>query len=262
MNASGNPAGSGRALSGRLEQICAHVAAGERVADIGTDHGFLPIALYERGIAYSSVLCDLKPGPLEKAADNIRRRLPGAHFDLRLGDGLSPLRAGEADIVVIAGMGGRLIVKILAADPRLSRSMKKYILQPRNAADVLRGWLLENGFRICDESLAAEGRFICEILVASPCTASCTAKNGACAAEASDSPQERILAESGLHLEISPMLLRKKDPLLADWLRRKIGIEEKILRCLENAETEKEGKRKTARDRCAAFRALLETEKC
>ena len=108
-------------LSDRLEKIYDRIEPGERVADIGADHALLPIALYARGRTRALILSDLRPGPLEKARANLRRLLPGATFDLRLGDGLAPYARGEVDVAVIAGMCGRLIADILSADAEKAR---------------------------------------------------------------------------------------------------------------------------------------------
>jgi tRNA (adenine22-N1)-methyltransferase len=226
-------------LSDRLEKISAMIGPGERVADIGTDHALLPIALFERGITRALILSDIRPGPLEKARAGIDRRLPGEVFDIRLGGGLAPLARGEADVVIIAGMGGLLIADILSSDPEKARSFGRYILQPRNAADKLRVRLAGLGFVIDDETLATEGRFICEIICASPGVGR---RSGS------------MSYKDGLSAEISPLLIRKGDPLLAEWLERKIRATDAVSKRLEDA-----GKvhlLKSSEERAACLRAL------
>jgi tRNA (adenine22-N1)-methyltransferase len=247
-------------LSDRLEKICSMIARGERVADIGADHALLPIALFERGVTRALILSDIRPGPLEKARANTERRLPGAAFDIRLGSGLAPLAMGEADVVVIAGMGGLLIADILSADPEKSRSFGRYILQPRSAADKLRVRLAELGFIIWDEALAREGRFICEIICASPrVRAGAAERREEGGAEDSSSGRAReLLAAGGLSAEISPLLIRKSEPLLAEWLERKISAEDYVSRRLAAAGAGKEALLERSEARAALLRELLD----
>lgn len=155
-------------LSDRLELIANLIEKNETMADIGTDHGFLPVALWERGICRKIILSDVNTGPLNKAMENIEGSNPGAVFDLRLGNGLSTLAPGEVTTVVIAGMGGVLMIDILGEDLAKSKSFEKIILQPRNGQSKLRYWLLVNGFEISKEELVKEGKVICEIMVVKP----------------------------------------------------------------------------------------------
>jgi tRNA (adenine22-N1)-methyltransferase len=259
-------------LSDRLETIYAMIEPGERVADIGSDHALLPIALHARGRARGIILSDVRPGPLEKARANLGRRLPGAVFDIRLGDGLAPYARGEVDVAVIAGMGGRLIADILSADAEKARSFGRYILQPRNAADKLRIRLAALGFEIRDEALAVEGDFICEILCAAPAaragdlpardmTAARAEASAGCApgAPARLRRAEAMLTAGGLSDEISPLLFRRPDPLLAAWLARKIETADAVSARLAAAGAGKETLLDASRARAASLRALLET---
>ena len=150
-------------LTDRLQKIADFIEKGETVADIGTDHGLLPISLWETGKSPFVVLSDINAGPLEKAKHNINKHYPEKSFDVRIGSGISTLKPSEVDAVVIAGMGGLLISEIIGADPELSGSFKKFILQPRNAQDKLRAWLLGHGFQIHNEALVREGKYLCEI---------------------------------------------------------------------------------------------------
>ena len=151
-------------LTDRLSAIANEIKKGETVADIGTDHGFLPIYLWEAGISPKVIMADISKGSLEKARQNCLSTHPDMVFDLRLGDGIKVLENGEVDAVAIAGMGGILMTEILEADLEKTKSLKKFILQPRNNVGVLRKWLLDNGFDIINEQLVLEGKYICEIL--------------------------------------------------------------------------------------------------
>ncbi|HML37517.1 MAG TPA: class I SAM-dependent methyltransferase [Bacillota bacterium] len=195
-------------LSDRLQKIADFIEPGESVADIGTDHGFLPVALWESEKSPRVILSDINAGPLEKAKANIDKHFPGKEFDLRIGSGIRTLKPAEVDVIVIAGMGGLLIADILGDDLEKSKTYPKLILQPRNAQDKLRGWLLENGFTIRDEALVRERKYLCEIIVAMPYPS-----------------VERF---SDIDLEISPILFEKKDPLLIEFIENKIRIEMKV----------------------------------
>ena len=129
-------------LTDRLQMIADEIKQGETMADIGTDHGFLPLYLWENGISPSVIMCDISEPSLA---------------------------------IVIAGMGGLLIHDILAADMEKTCSFSKYIFQPRNHAAHLRYWLVSNGFSIVKNQLVREGKFICEVITVLPPKSS---KNG------------------------------------------------------------------------------------
>lgn len=206
-------------LSKRLQTIADEIHVGEKVADIGTDHGLLPIFLYENAISPFVVLVDINEGPLKKAKDNIARYAKSQEFDLRLGSGLEPLQVGEVDTVVIAGMGGLLMCEILQKDLQKTKSYGTLILQPRNAPEKLRRWLLLHGFAIKNEVLVEEGRFLCEVIVAQP------QKMHVLLSEKKLADMEREL-----EFEINPLLFEKEDPLLAAYLGNKIRVEKLILK--------------------------------
>jgi len=208
-------------LSERLLSMAAYVGPGEAVADIGTDHGLLPIFLHEHGISNKLILCDVAEGPLEKARHNIREYAPAFSPDLRLGDGLIPLAPGEVDTVVIAGMGGELIMRILAEDPVKTKSFKKFILQPRTLPNKLRKFLFFNDFAIVDESLVRERGRICEVIVVTPLSAPAFTPR--------QKEEKAAAMERELAFEISPLLLAKKDPCLEAFLHKKIEKEQNIV---------------------------------
>ena len=152
-------------LSNRLQTIAGRISKGETMADIGTDHGFLPIYMVNSGIAPMAVMTDVSESSLMKGQRNFREYADiGSGIYFRTGDGLSVLKKSEVDTVVIAGMGGKLIRDIMNADMKLTSSFRKFILQPRIRQGELRKWLLENGFTIIHEDLAEEGKYITEII--------------------------------------------------------------------------------------------------
>ncbi len=206
-------------LSERLAAIADYVQKGETIADIGTDHGLLPIFLLLESISPKAVLCDIKKGPLEKAKANLHIYAPETRADLRLGGGLEPLEIGEVDTVIIAGMGGLMITKILEADPMKTRSFRKFILQPRNGRDKLRVWLYNQGYTIVKERLVREGNYICEIFVVETAVAADMDKR--------EASLPRKL--ENFEFEISPLLFSHKDPLLKEFIACKINVEESII---------------------------------
>jgi tRNA (adenine22-N1)-methyltransferase len=123
------------------------VPVGAKVADVGTDHAYLPIALAKAGKAKSIIACDIKEKPLEKARENIEK-FGVFGIETRLGDGISPIKEGEADTVIIAGMGGDVITHILSNCPWIKNSGVFLMLQPMTGAEVLRSFLNSNLFCI------------------------------------------------------------------------------------------------------------------
>jgi tRNA (adenine22-N1)-methyltransferase len=157
-------------LNARLAAIAAYISEGDRIADIGTDHGYLPIHLYKDGASDSLILTDVKEDPLTHAKVNIKQafgEIPDA-FSPRIGDGLEPIEEGEADVCIIAGMGGETIVSILSADEHKTKSIDRYILQPRTKANVLRKWIYDHDFYVIDEDLVSERGRLCEIIIMTP----------------------------------------------------------------------------------------------
>lgn len=146
-------------ITPRLEMILRHVK-GNTAADIGTDHGYIPIKLAEKGMKV--IATDINEGPLGAARKNAEKY--DANISLRLGAGLEPLLPGEADCIIIAGMGGEMIERIISADFEKSRSAL-LLLQPMNSQYELRKFLRENGFCIEREDLAAEGHKIYNLFV-------------------------------------------------------------------------------------------------
>jgi tRNA (adenine22-N1)-methyltransferase len=149
--------------SDRIRKIASYVSAGESVADIGSDHGYLPIWLVREDVCSRVIITDVAEGPLAIARANVRSY---GLTDCRLGDGLAPLAPGEVDAVVIAGMGGETMRDILGADPAKTASFAKFILQPRTKADLLRAWLTER-YEIAAEDMARERGRPCPIIVVS-----------------------------------------------------------------------------------------------
>lgn len=213
-------------LTPRLNTIAEEIEKGETMADIGTDHGFLPIYLWEAGLCPKVIMTDISRGSLSKADENCRSLHPETEFDLRLGSGLEVLSWGEVDSVVIAGMGGILMTEILGADVQKAWSFRKLILQPRNRIGQLRWWLYNNGFSISGEKLVREGKFICEVLTVVP-------KEMAVAGD---------LGPDDIEYEFPHKLIDFKNELTEEYLEKKLNLERLILGSMSEGRQEEPAK--------------------
>ena len=142
-------------ISKRLEAV-AGLVSHEVIADIGTDHGYVPIYLFLKGKIRKAYACDVRKGPLETCRSNIA--LYGAEdvIETRLGSGLIPLKPYEAETAVMAGMGGMLIVHILQDSPDVAASLKELILSPQRDFAEVRRYVHEIGFLIAEEHMLKE----------------------------------------------------------------------------------------------------------
>ena len=140
----------------RLRQIAALVRPGRVVADSGTDHAYLPVALVKSGRCPRAVACDLREGPLENARRPVAEAGLADRIACRLGNGLSPVAEGEAEEIVVAGMGGETIASILEACPYLHDPRYHLLLQPMTRPEELRRFLMTHGFSIESETVAEE----------------------------------------------------------------------------------------------------------
>ena len=152
-------------LSERLKLVASFVPEGSRIADIGTDHGYVPIYLAEIGKIKSALAMDVRKGPLARADEHIeeyRHDVGDAAISIetRLSNGLEKLQAKEADTVIIAGMGGELEISILEAGKQLWSSIRHWIFSPQSDLEKFRRYLKENGFFIENEAMILdEGKF-------------------------------------------------------------------------------------------------------
>ncbi len=222
-------------LSDRLQMIADLIEKGQTVADIGTDHGFLPMFLWESKKSPKVILADISKGSLQKAIDNVYMQdydeeTIKKSFDFRLGNGIQVLENGEVDTVVIAGMGGILMTEILGGNIEKTKSIKKFILQPRNGQGKLRWWLLNNGFTILDEKLVREGKFICEIIFVE--VDSDKNKGNPSKTEAEDIkyelPESILMSNDSLALEFTEKKLKVEIDILEKMKKAKISNDEKI----------------------------------
>ncbi len=149
-------------LSPRLKAAADFVRCGKKIADIGTDHAHLPIYLVENKICPCAVASDVRPGPIANAKENVKQAGLEDKISLRLASGLDMVKTDEADDIVIAGMGGILIAELIEKAPWLKDSGKHLVLQPQSHAEILREFLIKNGYYIEKEEICEDaGRLYC-----------------------------------------------------------------------------------------------------
>ena len=154
-------------LSMRLERVAAHVPTGARLADIGSDHGYLPVALMRRGLITAAVAGEVATTPFHAAQRTVRDNGLEQQITVRLADGLAAIEADDGITAIsVCGMGGETIRDILESGKRHLSGRERLILQPNGGEQPLRQWLMDNGYSILSEELLRENRFYYEIIVA------------------------------------------------------------------------------------------------
>lgn len=151
----------------RLERVAAHVPDGARLADIGSDHGYLPVALMRRGAITSAVAGEVALTPFHAAERTVRENGLAQRISVRLADGLAAIEPGDGiSAITLCGMGGETIRDLLESGKARLSGRERLILQPNGGEPPLRRWLMENGYCILCEELLRENRFDYEIIVA------------------------------------------------------------------------------------------------
>jgi tRNA (adenine22-N1)-methyltransferase len=201
-------------LGERLSALAFMVPSGSRMADVGTDHAYLPLYLAETGQIEKAVAIDVNPGPFASARDAVLRSGMADKIDVRLGDGLQVLVPNEVDVAVLAGMGGITMIQIMEASPNVMQTLTRLVLQPMIAASQVRRWLQSNGWRIVDETIVQDEGRLYEVLAAEPGWM-----------EASDL------------LEVGPILWDKRHPLLSDLLKLRLDSLHFVIMQMEKSPT-------------------------
>ncbi|MBV4480680.1 tRNA (adenine(22)-N(1))-methyltransferase [Pseudomonas khavaziana] len=154
-------------LSMRLERVAAHVPTGARLADIGSDHAYLPVALMRRGAIAAAVAGEVAATPFHAANRTVEDNGLARHITVRLADGLAAIEPADAITAIsLCGMGGETIRDILDSGKAHLNGRERLILQPNGGEQPLRQWLMDNGYQILHEELLRENRFYYEIIVA------------------------------------------------------------------------------------------------
>ena len=205
-------------LSKRLYAVAGLVTPGGRLADIGTDHAYVPIYLAQTGSISGAVAMDVNRGPLLRAQEHICENGLESCIAVRLSDGLQKLEAGEADTVLIAGMGGALTIRILEAGSHVLPSVKELILQPQSEIFKVREWLEAYGYIITEEDMVCEDGKYYQMMRA---VAGKTAV-----------PMDEV------QLWYGPCLLDESHPVLKEYLTWERTVKQGILQQLEQAKGE------------------------
>ena len=222
-------------LSKRLNAVASLVTEGYRLADIGTDHAYIPIYLVSSGKIPEAVAMDVNRGPLLRAEENIRANGLQNKIKTRISDGFAALNREEADSAVIAGMGGSLTIRILREGDGLVCSLKECILQPQSEIEKVRAFLLEEGFFFLREDMVEEdGKYYPMMKVRPPEDAARIMEQKEC------SPAGWNEAE----LRYGKLLLTEKNPVLREYLEREICIRNRILESLRDNSSEKAAMRR------------------
>lgn len=220
-------------LSRRMQMVADMVSKGNVTADIGCDHGFVSIYLIEQGICPHVIAMDVNEGPLRRAKEHIAERGLETCIDVRLSDGIDKLQSKEVESIIIAGMGGKLVMKILSSHMDKVRELKEVILQPQSDLHLVRQFLLENGLDIVQEDMVEEaGKFY-------PCMKAVFSGK-----------------KKATYIEVErwygPLLLNQKHPVLYDYLLREKQTFEQIIEQIKqnakNGDTE-ETKEDTIKNR-------------
>ncbi|HEX7056955.1 MAG TPA: class I SAM-dependent methyltransferase [Bacilli bacterium] len=194
-------------LSERLAAIASRVPAGAALADIGSDHALLPCYLAEQGIVRTAIAGEINEGPYLAACEQVRQHRLQARISVRRGDGLSVLHTGEADVVVIAGMGGGTIVRILADGKEKLAYVRRLLLQPNAGEKLVREWLIAQGWLLAEETILLDGGKIYEVIVAD-CHPQARRLNSALLAQTGarigGGQAEDLVLEMGPHLLAAP----------------------------------------------------------
>lgn len=202
-------------LSRRLERVAAHIPAGARLADIGSDHAYLPVALMRRGLLTAAVAGEVAATPFQAAQRSVRENGLEGSITVRLASGLRAIEPTDGiSVVSMCGMGGETIRDILDADQSRLRGDELLVLQPNGGGQPLRFWLMAHGYRIVAEEVLRENRFDYEIVVAE---------------------RGEPVVYSAEELYFGPCLMRERSEAFLDKWRRLLKLKQKTLAGLAKA---------------------------
>ena len=209
-------------LSKRMKAVADLAGMGDCLADVGTDHGYIPIYLLEEGRFQRGIAMDVHEGPLLRARENIQSHGLSDRISCRLGDGLERLGKGEADTVVIAGMGGSLIIRILTEGEKVLKEVSRLVLQPQSEIAKVRDFLQEQGYQIEKEHMVLdEGKYYQAMRIG-------------------HGRMEKLLPEEAKY---GSFLLKENDSCLKEYLNREEQKFREILESLQDGGNEKTKKR-------------------
>lgn len=206
-------------LSKRLAAVAELMEECQSMADIGTDHGYIPIYLIEHKKAAHAIAMDINRGPLERAREHVGLYGLNEYIELRLSDGAKKLKPFEVEAAVVAGMGGRLMMKILEDSKEVFQSMKFFVLQPQSEYGFVRHFLEEQGFCIQAENMICEdGKYYPMMRVA----------------------KGVMKLEKECFYEYGSFLLAEKNPVLYEYLKKEHGNYKEIIEKLSQGASQKQ----------------------
>jgi tRNA (adenine22-N1)-methyltransferase len=211
-------------LSKRLQAVADLVSPGNRVADIGCDHAYTSVYLAKNKISPHIIAMDINQGPIDRAKTNILKYGCNNIIETRKSNGLEKLEAGEADTIIIAGMGGALTNQILTKRIEVMKSVRELVLQPQSEIYKVRRMLTEQGFIIINENMLKEDGKYYVMMKAVPIIG------------AEHTESFRLVKEEQFHY--GRLLLDQKNPVLLEYLLWDLDICRKILTNIENEQTE------------------------
>ena len=188
-------------LSARMQALTDMVSKHSVVCDVGCDHGFVSIYLVQQGIAPKVYAMDVGKGPLERAKEHIKEYELEAYIETRLSDGLNALQVGEADCMICAGMGGKLMMRILKEGSEKARAMKELILQPQSEIALFRAFLRKEGYKVVRENMIYEDGKFYPMMKVVP-----------------ENKNEELVPEYVLWDKFGELLLKEKHPVLCQYL--------------------------------------------
>lgn len=230
-------------ISDRLKTAASLIREGAVLADVGTDHGYVPIYLLEQKKIKSAIAMDINKGPLERAREHIHLYGMDAYIQTRLSDGVAALEKGEADSILVAGMGGGLVMHILEEGKDICQAAGELILQPQSELCSVREYLAENGYVTEAERMVFEdGKYYPMMRVHyqaeknedADITEKDAALKNAGNCERQDQSRYKVECLYGRHL------LMEKNPILHQYLQKEHKVFETILdNLLKQPESEK-----------------------
>ena len=212
-------------LSKRLTAVAGLVTEGASVADIGTDHGYIPIHLIEQNLSPKVIAMDINKGPLERARIHIAGYGMSDRIETRLSDGLAAVKPKEVEEMIVAGMGGGLVIHILNEDPAKTRSLKELVLQPQSELAKVRRYLEEHRFRIVAEDMVEEDGKYYPMMKVIPTEQKGLYAEGVPAAEE--------------ELEYGKYLLEKAHPVMGEYLKKELSVNQGVYEKLRVQESER-----------------------
>ncbi|MBR1931932.1 MAG: SAM-dependent methyltransferase [Lachnospiraceae bacterium] len=216
-------------LSRRLQALVDMVTPGNRVVDVGCDHGFVAIQLVQQGSSPTVIAMDVRKGPLSRAQEHIKEWQLQDYIETRLSDGLAAYHAGEAETMVCAGMGGPLMMRILQEGARKVATMQELILQPQSELPDFRRFLREEGYRILEENILWEEEKYYFLFRVAP---GALQDDSVFNAQGSDDDRK-------LYDKYGQLLLQRRDPILRQYLQKSLKTTEQIIGGLSENQTKR-----------------------